>query len=201
MAVSINWATGVISIPQADLLPISGGLYEIDVNALRLELKAIEDSEEGVPFPDTHNHNTEVILSGVTYARTLEIINGYTVTFEDVGTPYTVRCVGANHNIGDVKTVNQVSLLIGNSAGLITVPTGAGATAPEIAAALLAAVVSGSKTLQDVLVAVDSNADELHKIHGLKAGSPLTVAPTTRSAAGIAQSIAEAAGVVTVTRL
>lgn len=121
MALSINWATKVITVPQADLTLISGSLYELDVDAFRLELKDIEDSEEGMAFPDTHRHNTEVTLSGVTYARTFEIINGYTVTFEN-GT-YTVRCVGANHNLADVKNVNSVSLIIGNSAGLV-VPTG-----------------------------------------------------------------------------
>ncbi len=126
MSVSINWATKVITIPQADLTLISGSLYELDVDAFRLELKSIEDSEEGMAFPQTHNHNTQVTLSGVTYARTFEIINGYTITFEDVGSPYTVRCVGANHNIADVKNVNQVSLIIGNSAGLIVVDSGSG---------------------------------------------------------------------------
>lgn len=121
MALSIDWATKVITVPQADLTLISGSLYELDVDAFRLELKDIEDSEEGMAFPDTHRHNTEVTLSGVTYARTFEIINGYTVTFENGS--YTVRCVGANHNLADVKNVNSVSLIIGNSAGLV-VPTG-----------------------------------------------------------------------------
>lgn len=107
---------------------LGGGIYELDVDAFRLELRDLEDSEAGIVELPTHNHNTTVTLSGVTYARTVEIINGYTVEFEDVGTPYTVKCVGANHNIGDVKVVNQVSLLIGNSAGLIQVTSGSGVT-------------------------------------------------------------------------
>lgn len=123
---SINWLTKVIFIPQADLTNLGGGIYELDVNAFRLELKDIEDSEIGQVFPATHQHNTEVTLSGVTYARTVEIINGYTIEFENGS--YTVKCVGANHNIGDVKVVNSVSLLIGNSAGLITVVSGSGVT-------------------------------------------------------------------------
>lgn len=117
MAITINWATKVIAVPQADLTLVSGSLYELDVDVFRLALKDIEDSETGMNFPDTHTHNTESTVSGVVYARQFKIINGYTVTFED-GT-YTVRCVGANHNIGDVKNVNSVSLIIGNSAGLI----------------------------------------------------------------------------------
>lgn len=138
MAITINWATKVINIPQADLSFVSGSLYELNVNTFRLALKDIEDSEDGMSNPDTHRHNTQVTLSGVTYARTFEIINGYTVTFQDTGSPYTARCVGANHNIADVKNVNQVSLLIGNSAGLIAVGGGSGPTAAEIAAAVWA---------------------------------------------------------------
>jgi len=126
MALSIDWSTQVIYVPQADLTSLGGGLYELDLDAFRLELKDIEDSEEGIPFLDTHRHNTEVTLSGVTYARFVEIINGYTVEFEN-GT-YTVVCSGANHNLADVKVVNSVSLIVGNRAGLITVVSGSGVT-------------------------------------------------------------------------
>ena len=119
MAVSINWATKVILIPLSDLgPPVSAGLYQLDVNWLRLVLKNLEDSEDGMAHPDTHTHNTEYTASGVVYARSFVITNGYTVEFEDGN--YSVRCVGANHNLGDVKVVNSVSLIIGNSAGLIT---------------------------------------------------------------------------------
>lgn len=131
MAISINWATKVITIPQADLTFISGSLYELDVDDFRLALKNIEDSEEGMTFLDTHRHNTEVTLGGVTYARTFEIINGYTVTFQDVGSPYRVRCVGANHNISDVQNLNDVSLIVGNAAGLIVKSIGSGLSTEE----------------------------------------------------------------------
>lgn len=132
MAISINWETKVINVPKADLTDLGGNLYELDVDAFRLSLKAIEEATDGIIFPNTHSHNTQVTLSGVTYARTFEIINGYTIEFENA--QYTVRCVGANHNIADVKVVNSVSLIIGNSAGLISVNTagGSGATPAEI---------------------------------------------------------------------
>lgn len=117
MAVTVNWLTKVINVPQSFLTLVSGSLYELDVDALRLALKDIEDSDVGMNFPDTHRHNTSVTLSGVTYARTFEIVNGYTIQFEDG--QYTVSCTGANHNIADVKVANQVSLIVGNSAGLI----------------------------------------------------------------------------------
>jgi hypothetical protein len=147
MAISIDWLSRVIFVPQADLTPLGGGVYELDVNAFRLSLKSIEASEIGMPFPETHRHNTQVSLAGATYARTMEIINGYTVEFEDG--QYTVVCSGANHNIGDVKVVNSVSLIIGNAAGLIVVAggEGGGLTTQEhnqlMALPLLAEIVAG----------------------------------------------------------
>jgi len=139
--ISINWSTKVISISQSFLTWISPGQYELDVNAFRIALKEIEGADDGISFDDTHRHITQTTLSGVTYARQFEIINGYTVTFEDLGTPYTVTCIGANHNIADVKNINQVSLIIGNSAGLITANINGGTrfpTAAEIADAVWA---------------------------------------------------------------
>lgn len=124
MAISVNWATKVINVPQSYLTNLGGGIYELDVNQFRLDLKNLEDDEDGIIFIKTHNHNTTVLLSGTLYARSLEIINGYTVTFE--AGAYAVKCVGANHNIGDVKTVNSVSLIINNSAGNIV--SGSGVT-------------------------------------------------------------------------
>lgn len=155
MSISVNWSTKVISVPQADLTHISGARYQLDVDAFRLALKDIEDGEEGMAFPDTHQHSTESTLSGTTYARQVKIINGYTVEFEDG--VYQVECVGANHNLGDVKVVNSVSLIIGNSAGLISVSGGGGGSAPtaaEIAAEVLA-------TLQATAIPVD-----LQKVRG-----------------------------------
>ena len=129
MAVTINYSTFVINVLQVDLTFISGSLYELDVNAFRLTLKGIEDGEAHMPFSDTHIHNTEVTLAGLTLARTFEVISPYTVEFEDL--QYTVRAVGANHNLADVKVDNQVSLITQNSPGLIV--AGSGLSAVEAA--------------------------------------------------------------------
>ncbi|REK56947.1 MAG: hypothetical protein DWQ49_09575 [Bacteroidetes bacterium] len=119
MAITINWPTKVINVPRADMLLIQSSPSEIrqlDIDAFRLELKSIEASDEGAPFDDTHSHNTTVTVGGVSLARVVEIINGYTVTFEDG--QYAVNLVGANSNIADVTNVNQVSVRSANSAGL-----------------------------------------------------------------------------------
>lgn len=125
MAISINWATKVITVPKADMTLITLTPYEIrelDIDAFRLELKALEESEIGMIFPRTHNHNTAVSLGGVTLARVVEIINGYTITFEN-GT-YIVNLANANSNILDVANYNNVQIRANNSAGLIQVDTG-----------------------------------------------------------------------------
>lgn len=129
MSLTVNWGAKDIYVPQSFLTPLGGAAYQLDVDAFRLALKALEDTPEGMAAPDTHRHNTEVTLSGVTYARTVEVLAPYTVTFEDG--QYVVSCVGANHNLADVKTLNQVSLIIGNSAGLIVKAVGSGVTAQD----------------------------------------------------------------------
>lgn len=120
--IRINWgSTYIIEIPQSYLTLISGTLYELDTNAFRLDLKALEASELGMPFPITHDHNTEYTVAGVTYARKVEILPPYSVEFEDG--KYSVRLVGSNNNIFDVENgilvQNQVQVIPGNSAGLI----------------------------------------------------------------------------------
>lgn len=129
MAISINWGTKVIYVPQDYLTPLGGALYQLDVNVFRLDLKSLEASEAGMTFPDTHRHNTEVTLGGVTYSRFIEFINGYTITFED--DYYAVSLVGANNNVADVTNVNHVSIRSANSAGLITVSSGSGLSTEE----------------------------------------------------------------------
>lgn len=115
--VTVDWENKIINIPQSYLTLVSGALYTLDTDQLRLDLKALEASVEGMPFEDTHRHNTQVTISGVTYARTIEFINGYTVTFEDG--QYAVNLEGSNNNILDVLNRNQVSVASQNSAGLI----------------------------------------------------------------------------------
>jgi len=121
MAITIDWITKIISVPKADMTLIQSvptEIRELALNSFRVSLKDIEDNVDGMPNVDTHRHNTEVLLSGITYARVLEIINGYTVTFED--DQYAVNLTGANSNVGDVVNVNQVSVRSQNSAGLIS---------------------------------------------------------------------------------
>ena len=121
MALSVDWPNKVINVPKAyttlvQSTPIE--IRELPINQFRLDLKTLEAEAEGAPFVRTHKHNTEVILGGITYARVVEIINDYTVTFEDGS--YAVNLIGANSNIGDVLNLNTVSVRSANAAGLIS---------------------------------------------------------------------------------
>jgi hypothetical protein len=121
--ISIDWLNKVIHIPKADLTLVQENpveVRELDLNWLHRQLRDLEDSDDGMVNPDTHKHYQEVLLGGITYARIIEVINNYSVTFEDG--QYVVNLTGANSNVGDVINPNQVSVRSNNSAGLISSP-------------------------------------------------------------------------------
>lgn len=122
MAITIDYNNRIINVPRNDMTLIQTTPFEVrqlDVNDFRLELKSLEaDGSTGIAYVDTHEHNTEVTISGITLARVVQIINGFTVTFEDGS--YAVNLTGANNNISDVLNLNNVQLRSSNSAGLIS---------------------------------------------------------------------------------
>ena len=124
MGIAVDWGnTNVIYVPSGELTVVQTSptrIYDLDLDWFRLQLKDLEDNEEAMPFPKTHNHNTEVSLGGLTYARVVEILDPYTVTFQNG--QYAVNLVGANSNVGDKVNVNEVSVRSQNSAGLISSP-------------------------------------------------------------------------------
>jgi hypothetical protein len=119
MAISIDWPSKVISIAKADMIllqTIPVEIYQLNLQSLHEILRDLEDSPEGMVFETTHKYNDVVPVGGVTLARVMQIINGYSVTFEDG--QYRVNLTGANTNLADVSNVNQVSVSSSNSAGL-----------------------------------------------------------------------------------
>ena len=148
MAVRVDWLTKVIHIDKSDLTATAdSAVFDLDLDDFRSTLKTIE-SGEGLPFPDMHKHNSDLVLSGLSLAPVVEFINGYTVTFEDG--QYIVNLTGANNNLMDVANHNQVSIRSNNSAGLIS-----------------------SRTSQDALLF--DKVEEMHRLQGLEAGKPMTV--------------------------
>ena len=119
MPISIDWPTKVISVAKADMILIQSTpveIYQLNMNAFHLILRDLEDDVDGIVFDTTHKYVDPVSVGGVILARVVEIINGYTVTFEDA--QYRVNLTGANTNLADVTNVNQVSVSSSNSAGL-----------------------------------------------------------------------------------
>ena len=120
MAISIDWDTAVITVPKADMTLVQLNPVEIrrlDTSSFFFTLKSLEASEEGQTYTDTQQNAAPVLLGGITYARVLEIIDPYTVTFEDGA--YVVQLVGSNNNLIEKTNPNQVSVQGNNAAGLI----------------------------------------------------------------------------------
>lgn len=120
MAITVNWPTKIINVPKEDMTLIQETpveIRELNLNTFRLTLKSLEDDEQGITYVKTHNHVAPIDVGGLTLARVIELVNSYTVTFED--DQYAVNLVGGNSNIGDRVNVNQVSVRSFNTAGLI----------------------------------------------------------------------------------
>ena len=97
------------------LTPIE--IRELNLETFRLALKDLEDDPDGIQIVDTHRHNAPVTVGGVTLAQVVEIINGYTITFENGS--YAVNIAGGNSNVADVVNFNLVAVRASNSAGLV----------------------------------------------------------------------------------
>jgi len=126
MALSINHDTLVITVPQADLAHVIGTFYRMDTETyFRQNLIALLDDEDHMVLEDAISHNTEYTVAGVTYARKIELINGYSLTFSP-DSAWTVELQGSNNNLFDVENgilnQNNVQVIPGNSAGLIKDP-------------------------------------------------------------------------------
>lgn len=134
MAFSIDLSTFKITIPQSDLTPITGDLYELDTDAFWEELKAWEAGETGIVFDDAQDHNSAYSIGGVTYAQKVEILTPYSIEFENGA--YSVRLTGSNNNLFDkeagILNYNLVQVIGQNSAGLIQTAV-SGLTAQESA--------------------------------------------------------------------
>lgn len=168
MAITIDWDAKIINVPKGEptvatlVDPGPPEIYDIDVDAFRLILKDLEDGEEGMPFPDTHLHNTEVSLAGTTFARTIEIINGYTIEWADG--QYRVQLKGGNTNFADVSVVNQVSIVPFNSGGLIS---SGGTTAQEVEDAVLNATIADHLTAGTLGAVINAIQNSVQAREGL----------------------------------
>ena len=119
MALSIDYLTSIIFVPRADLLlvqSVPSFVYQLNMEGFYREVADLQDDEAGSPYLTAAVNTAPVSVGGVLLARVIQIINGYSVEFEDG--QYAVNLSGANTNLQDVAVVNQVSIRPNNSAGL-----------------------------------------------------------------------------------
>lgn len=154
MAITINESTQVITVEQSDLSLVSGTLYDMDTNAVfRYAVGALLDDERYIWMDPAFNHNTEVTVAGTTYARTIELINGYSLEFSP-DSQWSVRLTGSNNNLFDIESgilnQNQVQVIPTNSAGLV-VTSGVSPTQQQIRDAMELAATSGEDDIDTKL--------------------------------------------------
>lgn len=123
IGVYADWPNYIFHVPK-DTLPLVQSvpteIRECSLNWLRLQILALEDDPEAMTFPTVFSHFPEVTLGSLTFAKVMEMLEPYTITFEDG--QYAVDLTGANSNFGDRVNVNQVSVRSANSAGMTSSP-------------------------------------------------------------------------------
>ncbi len=186
MALTIDPATKTVTIPQSDLTLVNGSLYSADTNQIRKDLMTLLASEDYIWMDDAFIHNTEYTVAGVTYARALITINGWSYTFSP-DSQWSARLEGSNNDWFDVENgvlnQNQVQVIPTNSAGLITVTTGSGLSTEQ-----------------------DTKLSEMHQDMGLKSGSAVTITENAadtsydQTSTGITKEIRTSGSTKTITR-
>jgi len=135
MPLSLNEPTKLITVPKDYLTLIAGTLYELDTEQFRVDMNDIMDNERYIWMDDYATRNAPVTVAGTTLAQSLEIINGYSIEFDDTLGAFSVRLVGSNNNLFDIQNgilvQNLVQVIPTNAAGLIIVTSGSGVTAQD----------------------------------------------------------------------
>ena len=122
MPPSIDWTSGVITVPKLDSTLLQSSPVErrsLDLIQLTKDLRALEASEAGRVFPVVVDFDSSSSLSGTTFAAKMAIEEAYySITFENGS--YQLVLSGANSNITDVLNLNNVQVIPQNSAGLVS---------------------------------------------------------------------------------
>jgi len=159
MAISVDYQTLVITVEQSDCTLVSGTFYTLDTETqLRLLLMAMFADENHIWMKIPYQHNTQYTIAGTTYARSIAIINGYSIKFMP-DTQWSVQLESSNNDVwdigGGILVQNQVQVIPGNAAGLIVVTSGSGLSTEQ-----------------------DTKLSEVHKYSGLDAADPIEHTPT-----------------------
>lgn len=116
MPLSADWITKIITVPKSELALISGTRYSITVDYWFELLRELNASNQGV-VETTNEPLYQNTSPTTTTPRITDVINGYTVVFEDGA--YSVEFTDGNTNIREVEIKNQVSVGTNNTSALI----------------------------------------------------------------------------------
>ena len=188
---SVQWDTRILSIDQSELVEVTAGtVYSMDTGWLWTTIHDIQDDPGGMANPDIMFSSQPYTLSGVTYARAVEIVNGYKIQFTGPVAPndhYAVVLQGGNNNVADVFIPNPVTVIANNSAGLAEA-AGADAVWDEpieggysarnlmrIMSAAMAGKLSGAESATIIITGVDGTTTRIQAVGVDDAGNRPTV--------------------------
>lgn len=131
MSYSVDWVAKIFTIPQSDLVFVSGNNYSLSLVDVHEELRRLEWSFiNGLWAPRIANWYETVTLSGINKTPSVEITNGY--TFDFTGSNYNVILTDYDNNLVDVYIPsNGISILGNNSVGRQTISGGSALTTEE----------------------------------------------------------------------
>ncbi len=142
MAYTVDWTARRITVPRDDLTlvqsagPDTLAVYELDLDEFHQEVRRLEASVAGVPNPTIVDYTPPASVdSATTLASVVRVIHDYRVEFDDSPGRYQVRLIGGNSNIHDTPVLvpNGVSVVPGNSAGLVSAAEGVNANVQAVA--------------------------------------------------------------------
>jgi len=113
MALLLDWTNKIITVPKAELSLSGGTHYTITVDFWFQLLREANETEEGIVYDTMYNN----IPPTASTPRIVEVVNGYTVQFENG--LYSVEFINGNTNFRDVEIKNTVSVGTNNTTGFI----------------------------------------------------------------------------------
>ena len=117
MSLNCHWPTKVITVPKSDLTLVSGTKYSLTVLYWFQLLRELNGTVEGVAETigaPIYNNTSPTPAT----PRIIDVINGYTIQFEDG--LYSVDIIEGNTNLRDVEIKNSVSVGTNNTTGFVS---------------------------------------------------------------------------------
>lgn len=108
MAISVNWLTRVVTVPQTDLVLLAPDCYQLNLGGFHDKLRDLEASATGVLYPPIHKY-LNLTIPGAGTHEVIEIINEYTLEFTPEGS-YIVKVEGGNSNVAGATNNTIVTI-------------------------------------------------------------------------------------------